>query len=145
MHVVMPGLTEQELAAIAEQLRQPIPVGLRAFLRNCGGMSLFGCLFTIYGLPRISFSDGSDSVTSIDLIAFHQSLAWSSWAKPGMLAFASSAWDQSVYVAGLGDTDDEILRLDRATGEALERYDDVFACVEARLYRIDGALEILAD
>lgn len=72
-------------------------------------------------------------------------MAWSSWAQPGMLAFASSASDQSVFVAGMGDTDDEILRLDRDTGHVPERHEDVFACVETRLYRMGGAVEILAS
>lgn len=143
MHAVFPGLTAQEHRAMEDQLRQPIPAGLRAFFRGCGGMSLFGCLFTFYGLPRIAAD--SDGVSSVDLISFHQSMAWSSWAQPGMLAFASSASDQSVFVAGMGDTDDEILRLDRDTGHVPERHEEVFACVETRLYRMGGVVEILAS
>ena len=39
----------------------------------------------------------------------------------------------------------EILRLDRDTGHVPERHEDVFACVETPLYRMGGAVEILAS
>ena len=137
MHVIFPGLSSQAVHEVEDLLDLPMPPSLRAFYRGCGGMTLFGGAFTFYGRRGRGFLRGDSGLEPSDLVAFQQEVAALPWVEPGAVAFASNGWDGSVYVVGMGDTPDQVLRCERASGEVTERHIDVFACAEARLYRQD--------
>jgi hypothetical protein len=145
MHAVFPGMSAAVLKKVVTTIEGEMPASLRAFYRGCGGMSLFGDLFTVYGAPRTHFVIGDDAFAAADIIEFNRHTAALPWAVPHMVAFASSAWDGSIYVAGLGATPDEVVRCERKTGQVLQRHTNVFTCIEARLYHLDGALELLPE
>jgi hypothetical protein len=145
MHAIFPGLSAERLARLRDNLDGKMPASLRSFYRGCGGMSLFGDLFTVYGAPRSHFVLGADAIAAADLTEFNRDIAALPWTRQQMIAFASSAWDGSIYTVGMGKTPDEVVRFDRKTGKVLQRHTNVFTCMEARLFHLDGALELLPD
>lgn len=137
MHVIFPGLSSEAVHEMVAMLDRPVPASLRAFYRGCGGMTLFSGAFTFYGRRQRGFVRGDAGLEPEDLVAFQREVAALPWVGPDAVAFASNGWDGSIYLVGMGETPDEVVRCERATGEITERHLDVFACAEARLYHLD--------
>ena len=137
MHVVFPRLRGELLAHLERQLGTPLPQSLRAFYGCCGGMSLFLGAFTLRGLRRPGFGLGSGALQPEDIVSLNHELDGQGWTPRGAVAFAENALDLSVHLVGMGETPAQVVRCERSTGKVLERHDDVFACVDARLYRLD--------
>ncbi|MGK0155930.1 MAG: hypothetical protein ACI9SE_002897 [Neolewinella sp.] len=137
MHTVFPGLSMEALTVMERQIGVVIPAGLRSYYRRCGGMLLFCGLFTMHGQPVTGYSAGNHGQMPADLVTFNREVACLPWARPDMFAFASHACDNSIFVAGMGSTDDEILRCNRRDGAVLQRHPDVFECIDVRLHHLD--------
>lgn len=136
-HVLFPGLTVSQLDALERRTGGKLPSSLRAFYRLIGGMTLFVGAFRMAGARPAGIRCGAGSLCPDDLVQLNHDLDVMGWKSSSALAFAANGWDGSVHVVGMGHTPDEVLRIDRATGTVLESHDDVFACVAARLTRLD--------
>jgi len=53
------------------------------------------------------------------------------------VAFAQNSWDLTVHVTGMDRSARDVVRCERTTGRVIEVHEDVFACVAARLSRLD--------
>lgn len=137
MHVVFPGLHGERLLQLEHELGTSLPRSLRAFYECCGGMSLFFGAFTLRGLRRPGFGLGSGALQPEDIVALNHELDAQGWKPRGAVAFAENALDLSVHLVGMGDAPAQVVRCERSSGRVLERHEDVFACVDARLYRLD--------
>jgi hypothetical protein len=137
LHVVFPRLSVDQIRALELRLGVGLPRGLRAFLRCCGGVSLFAGAFHVAGCRRAGFGLGDAALQPLDLVGLNHELDAAGWRPDRAVAFAVNAWDQSVHLAGMPDAGDAILRCDRRTGQVMERHADVFACVAARLSKLD--------
>lgn len=137
MHVVFPGLRGERLRRLEHELGATLPRSLRAFYECCGGMSLFFGAFRLRGLRRPGFGLGSGALQPEDIVALNHELDALGWKPRQAVAFAENALDQTVHLVGMGETSAQIVRCERSTGRVLERHEDVFACVAARLYRLD--------
>lgn len=137
MHVVFPGLRGERMQQLEHELGTSLPRSLRAFYECCGGMNLFFGAFTLRGLRRPGFGLGSGALQPEDIVALNHELDAQGWKPRGAVAFAENALDLSVHLVGMGDAPAQVVRCERSTGRVLERHDDVFACVDARLYRLD--------
>lgn len=137
MHAVFPGLSICQVEALERELGHPMPSRLRAFYRCCGGMRLFLGAFHVFGRRRRGFGLGALALQPEDLVERNHELDVLGWKPNGAVAFAVNGLDLSVHVAGMGRTPDEVVRCDRRTGAVLERHEDVFACVDARLHKLD--------
>lgn len=136
-HAVFPGLAAERVYAMEGQLGTPLTPDLRRFYRACGGMQLFGGLFTFHGLPRHNGLVVLHGVEVDDIVALNHDLDHYGWKPRGAVGFAASAWDASVYVAGMGRDDAAVVRLARASGDVLEYVPDVWSLVADKLYRLD--------
>ena len=137
MHAVFPGLAIDQVAKLERDLGHALPSRLRAFYRCCGGMRLFLGAFQVFGLRRPGFGLGALALQPEDLVALNHELDVLGWKPVGAVAFAVNSMDLSVHLAGMGRTPDEVVRCDRRSGAVLERHEDVFACVDARLHKFD--------
>lgn len=137
MHCIFPRYDQVTIQALGEQLGAPLPPGLRTFYRCCGGMTLFSDLFVLYGARRSGLVYGDSAHQPEDIVALNHGLDVFGWRPPTAVAFARNAWDGSVHLAGMGRQPQEIVRCEAQTGHVIERHEDVFACVAARLYRLD--------
>lgn len=137
MHAVFPGLKVDQVVRLEQDLGQALPNRLRAFYRCCGGMRLFLGAFQVFGLRRPGIGLGALALQPEDLVALNYELDVLGWKPAGAVAFAVNSLDLSVHLAGMGRTPDEVVRCDRRTGAVLERHEDVFACVDARLHKLD--------
>lgn len=137
MHAMFPRLSAHELAVLEQLLATRLPATLRRFYSSCGGMTLFGGVFRIHGLrqPRGVLLEQGTRVD--DIVQLNHELDQAGWKPEGAVAFGCSEWDATVYVAGMGDNDDEIVRATRATGDVLERIADIWTLVADKLYRLD--------
>ena len=137
MHVVFAGESEEDLDMLEGELGKQLPKRLRTFYRGCGGMTLFQGAFRLHGIRRPGFCEGEGSLQPESLVELNHSLDMAGRLPERAVAFAANGWDGSVYVLGMGHTDEQVVRCDPQTGEITERHRDVFSCVEARLYRLD--------
>lgn len=137
MHAVFPGLKVGQVAKLERDLGRALPNRLRAFYRCCGGMRLFLGAFQVFGLRRAGYGIGALALQPEDLVALNHELDVLGWKPAEAVAFAVNSMDLSVHLAGMGRTPDEVVRCDRRTGAVLERHADVFACVDARLHKLD--------
>ncbi len=137
MHALFLRLTGHEIAAMEQLLEMPLPKSLRRFYSSCGGMTLFGGVFRIHGLrqPRGVLLEQGARVE--DLVQLNHELDQAGWKPAGAVAFGVSEWDATAYVAGMGRTEDEVVRVARATGDVLEYVDDIWTLVADKLYRLD--------
>ncbi len=137
MHAVFPRLGAVDLVVLEGLLSTPLSGDLRRFYSACGGMVLFGGLFRIYGLPRprgVLFENGPGPD---DIVTLNHELDHCDWKEPGAIAVATNDWDASVYFAGMGETESEIVRVAQATGEVLGRSATIWSLVAEKLYRLD--------
>ncbi|MGE3173668.1 MAG: SMI1/KNR4 family protein [Planctomycetota bacterium] len=137
LHAVFPRLRPEQLERLEAELGGPLPRDLRTFYNTCGGMILFGGVFRVYGLPRCRGMLLEQGVVVDDIVSLNHDLGAVDWKPPHAVAFARSEWDASLYVLGMGDTDSEVVRVNRADGEELERIPDVWRLVADKLYRLD--------
>jgi hypothetical protein len=137
MHAVFPRLDSERIDRIAAELGTELPVDLRRFYSACGGMILFGGLFRFFGLPMPRGLVYENGVAVDDVVSLNHQLDSFGWKPRGAIAVASSEWDASVFVAGMGDTPEQIVRVDRATGAELARIKSIWALVADKLYRLD--------
>lgn len=137
MHAVFPGLKIGQVAKLERELGIALPSRLRAFYRCCGGMRLFLGAFQVFGLRQPGLGLGALALQPEDLVALNHELDVLGWKPAEAVAFAVNSMDLSVHLAGMGRTPDEVVRCDRRTGAVLERHADVFACVDARLHKLD--------
>ncbi len=136
MHVMHPGLDAAALNVVQREIGAPMPSSLRAFYRCCGGLSLFRGMFELFGRWRSSVMAPMPK----DIVRLNHQLDVLGWKPDTAIAFAQNGWDMSVHLAGMGETGDEVVRCEWATGQIVERHPDVFACVDARLHRIDAMM-----
>ena len=137
MHVVFPPLDTAGIERLERDLGTPLPRDLSALLRCCGGMTLFSGAFHLAGRRRPGISTGDGALQPFDLVALNHELDVFGWKPKSAVAFAQNSWDLTVHVAGMGSTATEVVRCERTTGRVIEIHDDVFACVAARLSRLD--------
>ena len=90
------------------------------------------------GHHPFGFAAGERALQPLGLVEVNHAIDMFGWRRRDAVVFAVNGWDGSVHVAGMGDTPNEVVRCDRVTGRVIERHADVFACVEARLYRLDS-------
>lgn len=138
LHVVFRGMRQAQLESVERSLGCAVPSLLRSFYRGCGGMSLFGGAFTVAGHCPVGFATGEHALRPMAIVELNHAVDMFGWRGRDAVAFAVNGWDGSVHVAGMGNTPNEVVRCDRVTGRVMERHADVFACVEARLYRLDS-------
>lgn len=137
LHCVFPRRDLAAIDAVGERLGVELPRELRTFYRCCGGMTLFAGMFVLCGARHAGLVYGDDSYQPEDLIGLNHELDVFGWRPAGAVAFARNAWDGSVHVAGMGRHPKEIVRCEPQTGLVIERHEDLFTCVAARLYRLD--------
>ena len=137
LHTLFPALDERGLERLEQELQRHLPPSLRQLYRSCGGMHLFQGAFQVHGRCREP-SLHDLSLQPEDLVALNRELDVLVWKPPGAVAFASNGWDRSLHVVGMGRTPQEVVRCDRRTGRIFERHENVFSCIEARLYRLDA-------
>lgn len=140
MHVLFPGMRQEQLAALEKDLGKTLPRALRAFYGRLGGLSLFLGAVHVHGRRRMGACIGDGALQPEDLIALNHELDVAGWLPQGAVAFATNSWDRSVHVAGMSESPNEIVRCDRMTGQITERHRDVWTWVAHRLYRIDRLL-----
>lgn len=140
MHAVFRRLEPWQISQVEALVGRRLPADLRRFYSSCGGMMLFGGLFRMFGLPRRRGLIVEHGVNVDDIVALNHELDHCTWQPEGAVAFATNEWDASVYLAGAGATDEQILRVARATGEERERIDDIWQLVADQLYRLDSML-----
>ena len=140
MHAVFPGQSAAKLDQLEVALGKPLPKRLRAFYRGCGGMTLFMGAFTLHGIRRPGFRGRDGSLEPECVVELNHLLDMLGWLPDDAVAFACNGWDGSVFVLGMGQNDKEVVRCERSSGAIIERYEDVFSCVDARLYHLDDLL-----
>lgn len=136
LHTVHPGMQGAELAAFEARLRLRLPRDLRAFYRRSAGMSLWGGAFTVYGYRATDVARLNDPQPA-DAMRLNHELEVLGWKPQNAFAFAENAWDMTVHVVGMAPNPATVQRCDRISGLVLEEHANVWACVAARLYRID--------
>ena len=136
MHAVFPKLGIEAVATLESELGTGLPVDLRTFYRTCGGMVLFGGVFRVLGAVRRRGAISENGPEVDDIVEFNRGLQGQDWMVPGAVAFAVNLWDSTIYVSGLAKGT-EVVRVDRASGEILERSPDVWSVIADKLYRLD--------
>lgn len=139
-HVVFPGMSPRRIALLETKIGGLLPGRLHAFYRLIGGMTLFVGAFRMAGSRTRGIRCGDDGLCPDDIVELNHELDVLGWKPRGAIAFATNSWDGSVHLAGMGHSPEEIVRCERASGRILECHEDVFACVSARLTRLDQLL-----
>lgn len=137
MHVVFPPLDTGGIERLERDLGTSLPRDLSALLRCCGGMTLFSGAFHLAGRRCPGISTGDDSLQPFDLVALNHELDVLGWKPKSAVAFAQNSWDLTVHVTGMDRSARDVVRCERTTGRVIEVHEDVFACVAARLSRLD--------
>ncbi|MCU0863554.1 MAG: SMI1/KNR4 family protein [Planctomycetes bacterium] len=137
LHVVFPPLSADGIEVLDRELGVPLPSGLRALLRCCGGMSLFSGAFHLAGRRRPGVAVGDGALQPFDLVALNHEIDVIGWKPKHAVAFAQNSWDLTVHVTGMAEQPEGVVRCERQTGRIIEQHDDVFACIAARLSRLD--------
>lgn len=137
LHAVHPALTPAAITTIEHRLGSALPPDLRTFFRCVGGIVAFSGLFEVHGLRHPGLLLGERAVQPGCLVTLNHEIDALGWRRGKAVAFAENRWDMSVYVAGQAVRPGEIQRCERATGRVLETHESVFACVAARLTRLD--------
>lgn len=137
MHVLFPRLNGEQLKELEHDIGQTLPRDLRSLYAVVGGMSLFGGMFRLFGRRRSFTYEWEDSLQPPDLIELNHELSQFAWKSDSITAFAVNGWDLSVHAFGHPDEPGTIVRLDRQTGEILERHTSVWDLLDAKLHRLD--------
>ena len=137
MHVVFPPLDTAGIERLERDLGTPLPRDLSALLRCCGGMTLFSGAFHLAGRRRPGISTGDGALQPFDLVALNHELDVLGWKPKSAVAFAQNSWDLTVHVIGMAGHPEGVVRCERQSGRVIEQHDDVFACIAARLSRLD--------
>ncbi|MFK7741908.1 MAG: SMI1/KNR4 family protein [Planctomycetota bacterium] len=137
MHALFPGLDTEHLKLLEADLGQSLPRQLRAFLRGCGGLTLFQGMFSLYGLRQQGFVASDAALQPESLVELNRGMQAVGRLEPGWIAFAQNALDSSIYVTSTDNSISEVRRIELGKGEVIERHSDIFACIESRLYRLD--------
>ena len=137
LHVVFPPLDAGGIEALERDLGTALPPSLRTLLRCCGGMSLFSGAFHLAGRRRSGITTGDGALQPFDLIALNHELDVHGWKPKHAVAFAQNSWDLTVHVIGMAGHPEGVVRCERQSGRVIEQHDDVFACIAARLSRLD--------
>lgn len=140
MHAVFPRLDAARLDEMAGLLGRPLPASLRRFYGACGGMVLFGGLFRVFGLPRHRGLLCAQGPVVDDIVAANHLLDSVGALPAAAIAVARNDWDGSIHLAGVGDDADEIVRVDRSTGEVIGRASSMWELVADKLYGHDPLL-----
>ncbi len=136
MHVLFPRLTGQQIRELEAGIGRPLPKDLRTVYSVLGGMSLFGGMFRLHGVSTPFVKEWEYSLQPGDVLELNHELDHFAWKTDSVVAFAVNAWDLSVH-AFSSSHPAQILRLERGTGEVLERHDNVWDLLDTRLHRLD--------
>jgi hypothetical protein len=140
MHVLFPRLNGEQLKEFEHDVGAPLPRDLRSLYSVMGGMSLFGGMFRLFGRRRSYVYEWDESLQPPDLLELNHELGQFAWKTESIVAFAVNAWDLSVHAFGHPGEPNTIVRLDRQSGDVLERHANVWDLLDAKLHRLDDLM-----